>query len=229
MDFKIILHRCSPWRVEVPFETFVHARTLTLSLPLFLPPPPPPQKKKKKKNFSDKDSSSIYRKRATHTFPDTPPNFFSDLDYLPAWISVSEYFYKLTKNPFFYWGWGGGWGGVVAGGGGVHNVQMFKMALLLFKEYKCAKLFWNACLNTEEMAQTSSIFNHFITWSSSVSLALSVLNGTTTPQGEHLCKIIFESTHKCRSYGPGTSSVYDHFIIWPSSVTLTFNPPKQIF
>ena len=31
----------------------------------------------------------------------------------------------------------------MGGGGerGEHNVQMFKMALLLFKEYKCAKLF----------------------------------------------------------------------------------------
>ena len=30
----------------------------------------------------------------------------------------------------------------MAGGeGGEHNVQMLKMALLLFKEYKCAKLF----------------------------------------------------------------------------------------
>ena len=42
-------------------------------------------------------------------------------------------------------GGGGGYGGggVMAGGGGgsEHNVQMFKMALLLFKEYKCAKLF----------------------------------------------------------------------------------------
>ena len=27
------------------------------------------------------------------------------------------------------------------GGGGEHNVQMFQMALLLFKEYKCVKLF----------------------------------------------------------------------------------------
>ena len=29
-----------------------------------------------------------------------------------------------------------------------------------------------------------------------------VSNGTTTPQGEHLCKIILKSMHKCRSYGP---------------------------
>ena len=37
----------------------------------------------------------------------------------------------------------GGGGGGGGGGWGVceHNVQMFKMALLLFKEYKCAKLF----------------------------------------------------------------------------------------
>ena len=51
--------------------------------------------------------------------------------------------------------------GVVAGGS-EHNVQMFKMALLLFKEYECAKLFRNECLNTEEMDQTSSIYDHFI-------------------------------------------------------------------
>ena len=27
-------------------------------------------------------------------------------------------------------------------------------------------------------------------------------NGTTAPQGEHLCKISLKSMHKCRSYGP---------------------------
>ena len=54
---------------------------------------------------------------------------------------------KSKKDLFFFFGGGGG-GGVVAGGG-EHNVQMFQMALLVFKEYKCAKLFWNTCLNTE--------------------------------------------------------------------------------
>ena len=29
-----------------------------------------------------------------------------------------------------------------------------------------------------------------------------VSHGKPTPQGEHLCKIIFKSMHKCRSYGP---------------------------
>ena len=61
---------------------------------------------------------------------------------------------------FFFWGGGGGGGGG-CGRGSEHNVQMFKMALLLFKEYKCAKLFRNTCLNTEEMDQTSSIYDHF--------------------------------------------------------------------
>ena len=29
-----------------------------------------------------------------------------------------------------------------------------------------------------------------------------VSNGTTTPQGDHLCKIILKSMHRYRSYGP---------------------------
>ena len=41
----------------------------------------------------------------------------------------------------FFWEGGGGRG--VVAGGSEHNIQMFKMALLLFKEYKCAKLFRN--------------------------------------------------------------------------------------
>ena len=69
-------------------------------------------------------------------------------------------FYKLTKNSFFFFG-GGGRGGC-SREGGEHNVQLFKMALLLFKKYKCAKLFRNTCFNIEEMAQTSSIYDHII-------------------------------------------------------------------
>ena len=36
-------------------------------------------------------------------------------------------------------GWGGG-GGRGKGGGGEHNEQKFQIALLLFKEYNCAKI-----------------------------------------------------------------------------------------
>ena len=48
------------------------------------------------------------------------------------------------------------------------------MALLLFKEYKYAKLFRNTGLNTEEMDQTSSIYDHFIISPSSVSLTFNL-------------------------------------------------------
>ena len=39
-----------------------------------------------------------------------------------------------------------------------------------------------------------------------------VSNGTTTPQGKHLCKTILKSINKCRSYGPD-KLIYDNFII----------------
>ena len=55
------------------------------------------------------------------------------------------------------------------------------------------------------MALKSSIYGHFIIWPSSVTLTFNipknVSNGTISPQGEHLCKIILKSMHKCRSYG----------------------------
>ena len=54
-----------------------------------------------------------------------------------------------------------------------------------------------------------------------------VSNGTTPPQGEHLCKIILKSMHKCRSYCPEKLNLWP-FIIWPISVNLTFNLPDQI-
>ena len=111
------------------------------------------KRKRKKKDFwSDKDFLSVYRKIPTppikkflyhyitpppphththsprpHTSPPPhPAHFFSDLDYLPTWFSVSEFYYKLTKNPnlkknffffFFFFFFCGGGGGVVAGGG----------------------------------------------------------------------------------------------------------------
>ena len=78
--------------------------------------------------------------------------------------SKKKYFYLFIYFFFFLGGGVGGvgWGRFVAGGGSEHNVQIFKMANLFFKEYKCAKLFCNTCLNTEELAQTSSIHDHFI-------------------------------------------------------------------
>ena len=113
----------------MPFETFVHACTLSLPLPL---PPPPPQKKKKA--FCQIRFPCQFIEEEPHTPPHPPPPpppppthtprpFFSDLNYLPNWFSVSELFYKLTKNQnlkqTIFRGGGGG------GRGSKHNVQMF--------------------------------------------------------------------------------------------------------
>ena len=48
--------------------------------------------------------------------------------------------------------------------------KMFQMALLLLKESNCATLILNPCINEDVMSQTSSIYDHFIIWLSSVTL-----------------------------------------------------------
>ena len=52
--------------------------------------------------------------------------------------------------------------------------QIFQMALLHLKENNCAKLISNPCINAEVMAWTSSIYDHFILWPSSVTLTLNL-------------------------------------------------------
>ena len=103
------------------------------------------------------------------------------------------------------------------------------MALLLFKEYK---LFWNTCLNTEEMAQKSSIYDHFIIWPSSVSLTLNLPKQVfwmALQLLKNTCAKLFLNPHINVEVMAPTNSIYDHFIICPSSVTLTFNLLKQRF
>ena len=163
------------------------------------PPPPPPP----------------HTHTHTHTRPDhthfLPPTHFFLIWTICQLNSVLVNFLQIDKESeskkIVCVCGGGGWRG-----GEYNNVQMFQMALLLFKEYKYIELFWNTCLNTEEMAQTSSIYDHFIVWPSSVSLTCSLPNmGTTSPQGKHLCKIIFKSTHKCRSYGPSKLNLWSFY------------------
>ena len=55
------------------------------------------------------------------------------------------------------------------------------------------------------IAWTSSIYDHFNIWPSSVILTFNwpkqmFQNGTASPQGEHLCSFFLNSMHKCRSY-----------------------------
>ena len=75
--------------------------------------------------------------------------FQNNLAHLYSLKSRSAIRNKLTKDPnlkkssFFFFFGGGGEGGRGGCGarGSEHNVQMFRMALRLFKEYKWAKLF----------------------------------------------------------------------------------------
>ena len=73
---------------------------------------------------------------------------------------------------------------------------MFKMALLLLKENNCAKLFWNPRINVEVMAQTSSVYDHFNIWPSSVTSTFNLpvqMFQMALLHGEQLCQIILIS------------------------------------
>ena len=99
--------------------------------------------------------------------------------------------------------------------------QMFQIALFLLKDNNCAKLFWNPCINVQLMARTSSIYDHFIIWPSSVTLtfnlpkqmfqmALLLLMATTVPNYFEVCEQMYtlwpwqiwtdpSTTHICTS------------------------------
>ena len=110
--------------------------------------------------------------------------------------------------------------------------EMFQMALLLFKENNCAKLFWNPYINVEVMVRTSSIFDHFIIWPSSVTLIFNLsweMFQMALLLFKNNCAKLFWNLYINVEVMARTSSIYDHFIIWPSKVTLTFNLPKQTY
>ena len=82
------------------------------------------------------------------------------------------------------------------------------------------------------MARTSSIYNHFIIWPSSVILTFKVpeqmFQITLLLIKEDCAKLFWNQCINVQVMAP-TSSIYDYFNIWPSSVTLTFNVREQMF
>ena len=70
--------------------------------------------------------------------------------------------------------------------------KMFQMALLLLEDNKCAKLFWNPCINVQVMAWTSSIYDHFDLYLTPVTLTFNLTEKmfqcTSAPWGQQLCK-----------------------------------------
>ena len=84
--------------------------------------------------------------------------------------------------------------------------KMFQTEFLLLKGNNCAELFWNPCINVQVMLRTSSIlvydyFNLYLTPATlTFNLPKNVSNGTSPPQGQHLCQIVLKSMHYCTSY-----------------------------
>ena len=151
------------------------------------------------------------------------------------------YLRPWTRNYIYFKKWGRGW---VTG----FNFwqQMFQIKLSqCFKCFKwnfCSsrtttvpKLFWNPYINVQLIAQTSSVYDYFIIWPSSVTLTFNLSKQLfQIPVALLLLKdnnfaILFWNPCLNIQVMARTSSIYDHFIIWPSSVTLTFNLPEQMF
>ena len=111
--------------------------------------------------------------------------------------------------------------------------QMFQKVLQLLKQNNCAKWFWNPCINIKVLARTISIYDHFIIWPSSVTMAFNL--SEQLPQAallhlkENNCAKLFWNPCIDVEVMARTSSIYDHFIIWPSSVTLTVNVSNRPF
>ena len=95
-----------------------------------------------------------------------------------------------------------------------------------FKWTAVPNLFWNPCLDVEVMAQTSSVYDHFIIWPSSVALTFNLLE-QMVPMNN--CAKLFWNPCINVEVMAWASSIYDHYIIWPSSMTLTFKLPEKCF
>ena len=109
-------------------------------------------------------------------------------------------------------------------------LKMFQMALFLLEDNSCAKLFWNPCINVQVMARKTQYMTilTFIwplrSWPSNY--LKNVSNGTVSPRGQQLCKIILKSKHKCTSYGPDKLNIWQ---FWPlfEPCDIDFKVPKM--
>ena len=91
----------------------------------------------------------------------------------------------------------------------------------------------NPCINVHVIVWTSSIYDHFLIWPSSVTLTF---NQTEKMFWMVLLLLkdnnqakLFWNSHKNAQVMARASTICDHFIIWPSKVTLTFSLPEQMF
>ena len=97
----------------------------------------------------------------------------------------------------------------------------------------CAKLFWNPCLNVPVMAWTSSIYDHFDIYLTSMTLTYNL------PEKMFWTALLLLKDNTCAKlfWNPcinvpvmaRTSSIYHHFDLYLTSMTLTFNLREKIF
>ena len=87
------------------------------------------------------------------------------------------------------------------------DLQVWPWPSTYLNKNNCADSFWNPCINVEVMAQTNTIFDHFIIWPLSMPLTFNVPEQMF--KKEQLCQIILKSMHKCTTYGP------DKLNLWP--------------
>ena len=85
--------------------------------------------------------------------------------------------------------------------------KMFQLTFFLFEDNNCAKLFWNPYINVQVMARTSSIYDHFDRYLTTVTLTFNLPEkmfqmALFLLEGNNCAKIILKSMHKCTSYGP---------------------------
>ena len=93
--------------------------------------------------------------------------------------------------------------------------KMFLMALLLFKDNNCAKLFLKSMHKCTSYSPDKLYIWPFWPLFDPCDLDLpekNVSNGTSPPRRQQLCKIILKSMHKCTSYAPEKLNKYMSYL-----------------
>ena len=111
--------------------------------------------------------------------------------------------------------------------------KMFQMALFLLEENNCAKLFWNPCIDVQVKARTSSIYDQFDLYLTSVTLTFNLPKKCFKWHFSSLRKTTVQNYfwNPCINVQVmvRTSLIYDHFDLYLTPVTLTFNLPEKMF
>ena len=112
-------------------------------------------------------------------------------------------------------------------------LKMFQMALLLFEDNNCAKLFWNPCINVQVMARTNSIYDH-----SDINLTPVTLTFNLPETMFQMALLLLKDNFAKVFWNPRINvqvmartnpiHVFDHFDLYLIPVTLTFILLKNV-